>query len=750
MFEGFNAWNTTRVKDFLKFWIRILAVMILWCFATTLVFPADAKSSSKTALVSKSPPIHGSTVTARAPSRETGTPPSISHLMQEVRDLQSILEKTQQRIASILEQVGLEKGKSKPVDTKAAAVVTDHLEHFSQNFRQRLSDFFSDLSTTSHALVDYPALKSRLRVNLFLLLGSFLVGIFSIGFGGRFLQHRIERAIFQLKFKSLLHLGRLNTLLVLPMPLYFCLSLVLGMVMQFCNVAPLNTWHLNVCALFPLYFYGVWAMHTWISMTWMPNRPSQGFVVMRPEEAHRTAFWLRMVIAIYAGAILILGTLGMILEESAEKKAIIRTVLDVAVMLSYWCVHKGLSLSEESLDLNEQPKKVLRALTGVRWGFFCIAVLWLMARKWFLHFLFPVVMTGMVWIFLFPTKEILRYYRLRFLWKRRHKNFLLKGVFVSENIETYVAYFFSYGLIAYIWYPHIELWIDKGYWTFLSSLKSIVFSGLFNALLTLGFALFVIKIGDRILRYCVEEKYTGDSLENNFLASRLKTLMAMLKALLRVVVWIPSIAVMFSQFGDINISTWVSSIGAASFGLTFALQHIVRDFISGFFIILENNLMVGDEVDVDTRTGKVESITIRTLKIRSDQGMLLTIPFGSIQVIGNKNRLFSAIVMNISVGYTENLDRIQGLIEKAFALVKRVPVFGRRIVGPLEIRGVNEVTSFSVIFQVKITTAPNMQDSIRRAFNRQLKQLFDEAGIVVPTPPLAFSKPISSLTNTSL
>jgi len=128
----------------------------------------------------------------------------------------------------------------------------------------------------------------------------------------------------------------------------------------------------------------------------------------------------------------------------------------------------------------------------------------------------------------------------------------------------------------------------------------------------------------------------------------------------------------------------------------------------------------------------------------------LTIPFGSIVVIGNKNRLFSAVLMNISVGYGENLDRVQSLIEKAFTLVKRVPIFGRRIVGPLEIRGVNEVTSFSVIFQVKITTAPNMQDSIRRAFNRQLKQLFDEAGIVVPVPPYSASKAAPSLTNTVL
>ena len=676
--------------------------------------------------------------------------PSLRNVITEVRELQDLLKKTQKRLTVVLDQLGIESRSVRPKDSKAATVVTSHLERLSRHVLQRLSDFSSDFSVTTEVFFHRPIFKKPLQFSLLLFCASFVISIFSVGLGGRFLQYRIEKSVFRMKFKFLLHFGRLNTLLLFPVPIYFCLSLVMGLIMRHWGVRPLNAWNLNTCALFPVHFYCIWAMYTWIGITWMPNRPSQGFVVMRPEEAHRTAFWLRMVIVIYASSVTVLGIIGMLFLESSEKNAVIRTILDVAVVASCWCGYRGLSLDQDALALNAHPKKILRFITAVRWVFVGMTLLFVMGQQWFVQFLFPVAMTFMVWIFLFPSKEMLRYYRLRFLWKRRHTDFLLKSFVVSEKILPYAVDFFAYGLVFCIWYPYIELWLDIGYWTFLTSVKSIIFSGLFNAFLILGFALFVIKIGDRILRYYVEEKYTSDSLENNFLASRLKTLMAMLRTSLRVVVWIPAIGLMFSQFGDVNITTWVTSIGAASFGLTFGLQHIVRDFIAGFFIILENNLMVGDEVEVDSRTGKVESITIRTLKIRSDQGVLLTIPFGNIQVIGNKNRVFSAVLMNISVGYSENLDRVQALIEKAFSLVKRVPVFGRRIVGPLEIRGVNEVTSYSVILQVKITTAPNMQDGIRRAFNRQLKQLFDEAGIVVPIPPLSFSKPISSLTNTSL
>jgi small-conductance mechanosensitive channel len=675
---------------------------------------------------------------------------SLKNAVAEVKALQVQLEKVQKRLPTILNQLGISESSGRPHESPATTVVTGHLEHISQHFRQRLSDFLSDFSLTTRMLGEHPVLKKPIQLHLLFLLASCLVSVFSVGFGGRFLQHRIEKSLFRLKFKSLLHLGRLNSLLLFPVPIYACISLILGFTMDTWGVKPLDGWSLNTCALFPLHFYCIWAMYTWIGMTWMPNRPSQGFVVMRPEDAHRTAFWLRMLIGMYAGSVAILGIVGLIFMESSEKNAVVRTIVDVAVMASCWCGYKGLSLDASALELNSDPKKILRVITAVRWLFSGMTILFVMERQWFLYFLFPVVMTAMVWIFLFPTKEMFRYYRLRFLWKRRHKDFLLKPLLLSEKILPYAVDTFAYGLILSCWYPYIEMWIGAGYWTFLTSVRSFVFSGLFNAFLIVSFAYFIIKVGDRILRYYVEEKYTSDSLENNFLASRLKTLMAMLRTSLRVVVWTPAVILAVSQFADVNVGTWVTSIGAASFGLSFGVQNIVRDFITGFFIILENNLMVGDEVEVDSRTGKVESITIRTLKIRSDQGVLLTIPFGGIQVIGNKNRLFSAVLMNISVGYSENLDRVQILIEKAFTLVKRVPIFGRRILGPLEIRGVNEVTSYSVILQVKITTAPNMQDVIRRAYNRQLKQLFDEAGIIVPVPPASFSKSISSLTNTSL
>jgi small conductance mechanosensitive channel len=394
--------------------------------------------------------------------------------------------------------------------------------------------------------------------------------------------------------------------------------------------------------------------------------------------------------------------------------------------------------------------KVLSVMTRLRQGVLIFALVWFAGRSSVLALITPCVWTLLGHLLLRSARQWLRGHRR---WSHHISPLLprwLVGWLQSKAWVSQIMSIAAYGGLTLIWFPYVEQWVGERHWAILQSLRLFMFSGLFNSVIIVFFSLILIKMGDRVLRYYVEEKYSADTVENNFLASRLKTLMAMLSTLLRVVVWIPAVGLIFSQFGNVNLSTWVTSIGAASFGLTFGLQHIVRDFIAGFFIILENNLMVGDEVEVDQRSGKVEAITIRTLKIRSDQGMLLTIPFGSIQVIGNKNRQFSAIVLNISVGYNESIEKVQSLVEKTFALVKRTPLFGRRIIGPLEFRGITEVTSFSMIFQVKITTAPNMQDSIRRAFTRQLKIAFDEAGVVVPVPPVSTARAIPSLTNTIL
>jgi small conductance mechanosensitive channel len=147
----------------------------------------------------------------------------------------------------------------------------------------------------------------------------------------------------------------------------------------------------------------------------------------------------------------------------------------------------------------------------------------------------------------------------------------------------------------------------------------------------------------------------------------------------------------------------------------------------------------------------VEDLSLRTLKIRADNGMLQTIPFGSITVIGNKSRYFSYIIINFSAHYDADPEKIQQLLEKAYQILRRTSGMNKKILAPIEIRGITDISDYAIIFQARLKTAPGQQDIVRRAYNKILKQLCDEAGVRVPSPSYpGFQQKQPSLTNTVL
>lgn len=717
----------------LKLW-QLTSALMLVCFSLTISTPVSITATSSNA--------HSSHTKA---------------LYDEVKNLQNQLLVVQEKIEQHFPLADSSHIKN-PKDSKTESsslpqtagmtmsVIAQYVDQLSYQLQQRLLTMWDHGVMAWHQLW-YHHWRTNVPHALFVALGV----CFFITLTGMIWSHFwLDRVFLDFSLKSLRswrQFVRLNYALLQPLPIYALLALVmywgLSSGLDWPPFVPL--WTKQSWACLPFHGYVITAMWTWSSLLWSSYMPNPSFLILAQQSLLHPLRWFRASIISYALMTLGIPLIVLITPTLTEQVAMLCTLLDGGALLGAICLYRGLHGLKH--EVRGSPH-VLAVLTRVRHGLLIFSLGWFVARSSILILITPCLWTLLGHLSLRAFRHWLRRrwnHNIWSLWPR-----WMRGWLQSKEWVSHITTLLAYGGLTLIWYTYVEQWVGERHWAILQSLRLFMFSGLFNSLIIIFFALIIIKLGDRVLRYYVEEKYSSDTIENNFLASRLKTLMAMLTSLLRVIVWIPAIGLIVSQFGNVNLSTWVTSIGAASFGLTFGLQHIVRDFIAGFFIILENNLMVGDEVDVDLRTGKVEAITIRTLKIRTDQGMLLTIPFGSIQVIGNKNRQFSAIVLNISVGYNENPEKVQSLIEKTFAMVKRAPIFGRRIIGPLEFRGITEVTSFSMIFQVKITTAPNMQDSIRRAFTRQLKLAFDEAGVVVPVPPISTARAIPSLTNTIL
>jgi small-conductance mechanosensitive channel len=196
----------------------------------------------------------------------------------------------------------------------------------------------------------------------------------------------------------------------------------------------------------------------------------------------------------------------------------------------------------------------------------------------------------------------------------------------------------------------------------------------------------------------------------------------------------------------------LTSLGIFSVTLTFGVQSFVKDFVAGFCILFENSVMVGDQVDLDGRVGVVEWLSLRTIRIRADNGMLQTIPFGSITVIGNKSSGFVHTLINLSVAYDESPEKVAQLLEKTYQMLKNHPIYGRKILSTLEQRGIVEVTDYSTVFQARLKVAPGEQERMRRMFTMTLKKVCDEAGVKVPSPPYALqrSPKAPSLTMTEL
>lgn len=600
------------------------------------------------------------------------------------------------------------------------------------------------LGIASLASILKKPVKQILFPHLVALLISLSIGILALAGGYMLFSKKLLRLLKDKK--TIYHLMLFSIgLLVLALP-YFLVSIFTSLFLDFLPWTN-RPWSMTYGSLYPLNLYLMWAGFYWVSIVISPQRPSQGLLQLESTQARKAAFYLRILFVIYGLTGFSLG----ILDIFSPTPDSIYSLWDMVILAMIFLFSRVLSVVKEGLTTSHDHMMIVKNLKFIKWFFYTLCALWICASHLVSHFFIPLMATCAQFLLFSPMSYLLRRWHLQFLWSKRHAFPLLRTFLMSRIFRSFPKYL-SWGLLAVVWLSFLKnddpnIIASSSGWI-LKILTALFTGPVLNGGLIFFGAMLLVKGGDRILKYYMVDKYATESFENNFLASRLKTLITMLHTLLRILVWIPALSLILSQFEAFNLGAWVTSIGAASFGLTFGFQSIVRDFITGFFIILENNLMVGDEVEIDQRKGKVEAITIRTLKIRADNGMLLTIPFGSITVIGNKNRSFSAALLNISVGYNENIDKVQSVIEKAFAQMKKSAAMAKKITGPLEMRGINEVTSYSIVFQVRIKTLPNNQDIVRRSFNRYLKIAFDEAGIFVPSPTYPILRADPSLTNT--
>lgn len=216
-------------------------------------------------------------------------------------------------------------------------------------------------------------------------------------------------------------------------------------------------------------------------------------------------------------------------------------------------------------------------------------------------------------------------------------------------------------------------------------------------------------------------------------SARTKTLVQVASNALLVVVSVVAVLLILSELG-IDIAPLLAGAGVVGLAVGFGAQTLVKDVITGIFILLQNHMAVGEVVKVGDTAGVVEALSIRHVRLRDLAGTVHTIPFSSISSISNLTKDFSYHVFNIGVAYRENVDEVMEAIAGVGAEMQQDGEYAPLILEPLEIFGLDAFGDSAVVIKGRIKTPPIKQWMVGREFNRRIKRRFDELGIEIPFP----------------
>lgn len=229
---------------------------------------------------------------------------------------------------------------------------------------------------------------------------------------------------------------------------------------------------------------------------------------------------------------------------------------------------------------------------------------------------------------------------------------------------------------------------------------------------------------------------SGESVTES--SKRIETLMLLLRQGLYIALWVTVTLMVIKEIG-VEIAPILAGAGIVGLAVGFGAQNLVKDVISGFFIILENQVRVGDVVSINGMSGLAEQINFRTIVLRDVSGAVHVIPNGSITSLTNLTHGWSAYVFDIGIAYGENVDRVIGILKQIGTLMRQETPHKDYIIDDVEIFGLDKLDESSVVIKGRIKTLPIRQWDVGREFLKRVKYAFDEQQIEIPFPQMSVS-----------
>jgi small conductance mechanosensitive channel len=215
---------------------------------------------------------------------------------------------------------------------------------------------------------------------------------------------------------------------------------------------------------------------------------------------------------------------------------------------------------------------------------------------------------------------------------------------------------------------------------------------------------------------------------------RAETIGAVLRSVISITIWSIAVLTVLEILG-VNLAPLIAGAGIAGVALGFGAQSLVRDFLTGLFMLLEDQYGVGDVIDLGLATGTVEGVSLRTTRVRDDEGVVWHVPNGEVHRVGNKSRQWARALVDVGIAYDADLAHATEVIRQVAHDAADDPTLGNLLLGEPDVLGVESMAPDRVVLRVVARTRPQEQAQVARALRARIKAGLDAAGIAAPPGP---------------
>lgn len=266
--------------------------------------------------------------------------------------------------------------------------------------------------------------------------------------------------------------------------------------------------------------------------------------------------------------------------------------------------------------------------------------------------------------------------------------------------------------------------------------------------LTIGIVLLLAFVATALLTRAIRKfvrrvEMTAGVASSARVSKRAETIGLVLRSVVRIGIAVIAGSTILGELG-VNLGPLIAGAGIAGVALGFGAQSLVKDFLSGMFMLIEDQFGVGDVIDAGDAVGTVEAVSLRTTRIRSVDGTLWHVPNGTISRVGNKSQEWSRALLDVEVAYGVDLDRAQQAIKDAADSVWNDPEYKESVLEEPEVWGVEKLDATGVAIRLVVKTKPADQWRVLRALRQRINQSFNDAGIATPGSQGVWIQPVPS------